>query len=95
MIPEEHLEADGRLKPAKSRRNAIYVWSGWVIVVCMLAMAVKSLVPWPWWNEYNATFWCEAFALWAFGVSWMVKGRFWGLLLLDERDREPAVAAAA
>ena len=66
----------------------------------MLAMAVKSLVPLitgtplPWWNEINATFWCEAFALWAFGISWMVKGRFWDLLLRDERDEKPTVAAA-
>ena len=29
----------------------------------------------------------EALALWAFGVSWMVKGRFFGRYLLDPRDR--------
>lgn len=101
VIPEQHLDADGQLKPAKSRRNAIYVWSGWVIVACMAAMAVKSVgayvagAPWPWWNEINATFWSEAFALWAFGLSWMVKGRFWGFLLRDRRDEEAAALAAA
>ena len=101
VIPEEHLEAGERLKVPKSRRNAIYVWSGWVIVVCMLAMAAKGLSSWitgeawPWWNALNITFWCEAFALWAFGISWMVKGRFWGFLFLDQRDVDAATALAA
>lgn len=99
VIPEEHLEA-GELTPTKSRRNAIYVWSGWVIVICMLAMAAKAIAwwidgeAWPWWNALNLTFWCEAFALWAFGISWMVKGRFWGRFFLDRRDQEAAAAAA-
>mgnify|MGYP000392097630 CR=1 FL=1 len=32
------------------------------------------------WNAARMTFWCEAVALMAFGVSWAVKGRIFGLL---------------
>ncbi|MDJ0943581.1 MAG: hypothetical protein QNJ30_08955 [Kiloniellales bacterium] len=101
VIPREQTDAEGRLTPVKRRRNRIYIWSGWVIVFSMLAMATNALVSyvtgesWAWWTAVNATFWFEALALWAFGVSWMVKGRFWKALLADPRDRTAAAPATA
>ncbi|NIA71226.1 hypothetical protein HBA54_21740 [Pelagibius litoralis] len=93
VIEDEHVTEDGELTPVKKARNRLYISSGVVIVVAMLAMAANALnsaitdMPWAWWTEYNATFWVEAAALWAFGVSWMVKGRLFGLVFLDPRDR--------
>jgi hypothetical protein len=40
------------------------------------------------WDFYNLTFWFESLALWAFGVSWMLKGRFLDKLLLDARETQ-------
>jgi len=83
----------GPLTSVKRTRNSFYVVSGWIIVVCILAIAANALnsyfgTMWVWWNEYNLTFVFEALALCAFGLSWLVKGRFWGYLLLDPQDRK-------
>lgn len=92
IIKNEHL-VDGKLTAVKRTRNRFYRLSGFVIVISMLAMATNALntaitgEPWKWWTDQNATFWFEALALWAFGLSWMVKGRFFGMFLLDPRDR--------
>ena len=37
------------------------------------------------WNRANLTFWFEALGLVAFGLSWCLKGRLFGLL----RDEPP------
>ncbi len=96
-VPARHFTNDGSLTPVKKTRNRIYIWSGWVIVISMLAIAVGELNAerWAWWDGINATFWFEAFALWAFGISWMVKGRFWETRLLDQRDEQNVHAVAA
>ncbi|WP_299847719.1 hypothetical protein [uncultured Roseovarius sp.] len=73
---------DNSLKPQKALRNRIYCISGTIIVVSMIAMILSKILTrvfgfeLAWWNDGNWTFWFEAFALWAFGFSWMVKGRF-------------------
>ena len=48
---------------------------------------------WEWWDDYNITFVMETVMLWAFGLSWAVKGRFGpfrstrlGRMVLDQRD---------
>ncbi|MEM8576320.1 MAG: hypothetical protein AAGF60_00565 [Pseudomonadota bacterium] len=74
-------DADGNPLPAKARRNTVYKLSGTIIVLSialLILQFVLSLIgrPIPWWNTYNATFWAEAAALWAFGFSWLTKGRF-------------------
>lgn len=84
---------DGRLKRDKIIRNTIYHICGGIMVLCIAAMALSAaLRAWTpidmsWWNAGNWTFWCEGIALWAFGLSWMVKGRFWDSFLKDEIER--------
>jgi hypothetical protein len=56
------------LPPGKRFRNRVYLICGIVMIVCIL-WAGSALV-WP-----RPVFWPEAIALWAFAVSWLVKGR--------------------
>jgi len=78
VIEERHRGSDGRLIPIKRLRNAIYYYTGAVIVLCMAAMAAKGLIDEDalvGWNMRNLTFVLEAVALVHFGIAWMVKGR--------------------
>lgn len=90
VIPGEHLSEGAGLKPAKRTRNRIYYVSGAVIVAAMTIMLANYVINFSAWNDVKATFVLETAALWAFGASWMVKGRFFGLGLLDDRDRKNA-----
>ncbi len=83
VIDKVHLDDDRNLTPQKRNRNRIYRASGIVIVVSMAAIVIGHFFFGDWWNLYNLTFWFESIALWAFGVSWMVKGQFFGAALLD------------
>ena len=80
-VESKHRNPDGTLKPAKKLRNAIYYFSGTVMLVCMLALAYSAFIPdappgeVTRWDAGNWTFWFEAIALVCFGISWMVKGR--------------------
>jgi len=62
--------------PKKLRRNLIYNICAIVIIVCLVAAGITSLLPtsvkahFPWW-----LFLYEALAIVAFGVSWFVKGQ--------------------
>ncbi|MEO1457533.1 MAG: hypothetical protein AAFV49_08175 [Pseudomonadota bacterium] len=95
VVPEEHENADGTLKPNKRRRNVLYYASGIAIVISMLAMGAEGFfgektpagAPPSFWDRNNLTFWFEALALWAFGISWMVRGRFYNLAFLDDREK--------
>lgn len=93
IIPDEHYDAQGNLKPAKRRRNFFYRAAAITIVCVLLAMGTKTAVEQinghdvHWWDPNNVTFIVEAIAMWAFGWSWIIKGRFFGLALLDDRER--------
>ena len=62
--------------PEKIIRNRIYKTCGWIIVVCILGIAIcsfsngafRALKP------YHPIFVLETFALLAFGYSWLIKG---------------------
>lgn len=56
------------LPPPKRVRNRVYLICGVVILACILWAG--SAIVWP-----HPVFWPEAIALWAFAVSWLVKGR--------------------
>jgi hypothetical protein len=86
-VIDDQRQQDRSLSLKKRARNRIYYASGSVILVSMAALGANGFIGFSGWNDFNLTFWCEAFALWAFGFSWMVKGRFSGFLLLDEQDR--------
>lgn len=83
---------DGTLTQDKITRNAFYITCGIVMILCILAMGAYAALSrftaldLSWWNAGRWTFWCEAIALWAFGLSWMVKGRFWDTLLKDKAE---------
>lgn len=78
------------LGPRKKRRNVIYRFCGYAIVVCILLMGIVAL---PAVNgavkQLQPVFWLESIAIVAFGFSWLIKGE----TLL--RDRGPAIAPAA
>ena len=96
VIPSVNANEDGTPTAVKKIRNKIYITSGVLIVVSILVLGASALISrisgesWNWWNDFNLTFWFEALALVSFGVSWMVKSRFYGKLLLDERDKRAA-----
>jgi len=85
-IEPEQRKPNGRLTTVKFTRNAFYYLCGAIIIFCILAMALSALViqftsiDMSWWDRGNWTFWFEAIALVAFGTSWLVKGRFLGML---------------
>ncbi len=87
MKPDQYEDAQ-KPNSVKRSRNTIYIVSGSLIVLSITALGLNALFEFPFWNNYNLTFWFEAIALWAFGFSWMVKGRwFFGLDLMDKEDR--------
>ena len=65
----------GHPTPEKRIRNRVYRACGWIMLACIALMgayylflrgsALTALKP---------VFWLESFALWAFGVSWFIKG---------------------
>ena len=72
----------------KKLRNAIYWLMGIAIFVCVAMLVYQALAlscgpgdpacdpgPLQDWNARNLTLVFEALALWAFGFSWLVKGR--------------------
>lgn len=65
---------------AKKRRNRIYIACGIVMFTSIIAIAVYLLIKedYPELSGYDPVFWCEAFALMAFGISWLTKGEFLG-----------------
>jgi len=76
-------EDKGELKGPKRIRNRIYNVTGAVILISMAAMGANGLASFSWWDGANLTFWFETAALWSFGISWIVKGRFFNTLLKD------------
>ena len=65
----------GECTPQKLARNRIYLECGLLIVFCILAIAVVSLLgkdhPI---QRFDPVFWLEAVAVCSFGLSWLVKG---------------------
>ena len=98
VVAGKDTAPDGSLTPAKRRRNGIYLASGLVILGCVAVLGIAAIA-WSetsvaWWTDRDMTFWLEWVALWAFGLSWAVKGRLFGIhRLLD--PGEPARVATS
>ena len=68
--------------PASSRavsrevllRKQVYKSIGWTISICSLLMVLSAILPAPI-NQLHPVFWLETIAYWAFGLSWMTRGR--------------------
>lgn len=61
----------------RQQRNTRYIISGWIMISCIACIGISLIAlteeqrAW-----YNTTFWFESVALWAFGYSWLTKGKF-------------------
>jgi hypothetical protein len=85
-------KSDGLPTPEKRIRNRIYTVCGLAILVCValialistfgMGAALAALKP---------IFWLESIALWAFGITWFIKGE----TLWRDRITEPARAIAS
>ena len=68
---------NGQIGTHKRRRNRIYFGCAMCITLAMVAIGGATVSEWylgslvPWWEGYRLTFVFEAF-----GVAWLVKGRF-------------------
>jgi uncharacterized membrane protein YobD (UPF0266 family) len=62
----------------KRRRNQVYMVCGWIIVAAIVLVIVSNIVDPP--SGWNTLYWLETVAVVAFGVSWLVKGEFLGIL---------------
>jgi divalent metal cation (Fe/Co/Zn/Cd) transporter len=70
----------------KVLRNRIYRACGGVIVSCLVLCAIAL---WRAPDSWRALFWLESIMVWAFALSWLVKGEFRGILA----DKPPAGGA--
>lgn len=55
--------------PGKAWRNAVYLGCGMTILACLVVIVVLFA------THRTDIFWPEAIAIWAFALSWLVKGR--------------------
>jgi Na+/melibiose symporter-like transporter len=61
----------------KKKRNKIYQWCGiimlgGILLIFLYFLFLKNIFPQL--TNIKPVFWLESFALWAFGISWLVKG---------------------
>lgn len=94
QVKSSQLDDNGHLDPNKKIRNRFYIFCGLLIAVSAAAMLSNFFFKFAWWDKIRMTFWCEAIALIAFGLAWMVKGRFFNLALLDQQEQSDLRAMA-
>jgi len=74
-------------KGKKGFRSKIYLLCGWVMVICIVGMAISRIVfTKEQLSSTEITYWGEAIALGAFGVAWIVAGKYIPFLV-DKEDR--------
>lgn len=65
-------------KTPKRKRNTTFHICGYIMIVCVLLIALYFFVlkeKFPELKHLDPVFWLETIALWAFGISWIVKGQ--------------------
>ena len=77
--------SSGAMTPEKRRRNIVYRTCGGVIAAAILLMFPSQLLP----DSWHAFLWLEMLCVFAFGISWLVKGGYLGVLA----DKTPAPAS--
>ena len=63
----------------KLKRNSVYKLCGIIMILCILTIGLYTAVlrnQFPMLVELKPICWLEAAMLWAFGISWLVKGEF-------------------
>jgi hypothetical protein len=63
---------------AKRHRNLVYRICGWTIVAAIAMIGISQVAHPP--QSWHTFLWLESIAVVAFGISWLVKGGFLGLL---------------
>ena len=77
-------KSSGNPTPEKLMRNRLYRICGWIMVVCIVMIALYYNIPAlnSGLKQYTPVFWLEGLALAAFGLSWLTKGE----TLLKDKD---------
>lgn len=84
------IKTDPKRPPTRRKlaRNRVYRICGWVMIGCMVAIALHNLLGVPeWLARLEPVLWLEWTLLWAFGFAWYVKGEG---ALADEKAAQPA-----
>jgi hypothetical protein len=68
----------GEMTTRKRQRNLVYTVCGVVMAVAIACVILSNIVKPP--GSWNTLFWLESVCVVAFGVSWLVKGGFLGVL---------------
>ena len=78
IVHAEQRHGPNTLTEQKFRRNVVYVTSGFAILLAagMIIANKAGAFDDRWWRAGNWMFRMEAVMLFAFGLSWLVKGRF-------------------
>ena len=72
-------KTEAKKTPTKRKilRNKVYKACGYMIAICILLIAIYSILPENMasiFKSYKPVYWLEALAILAFGVSWFTKG---------------------
>jgi len=81
-------KSGGAKTAAKKQRNIVYRTCGVIIIAAMVMVPVSNVLDPPAW--LHAFFWLETICVVAFGISWLVKGGFLGILA----DKSPTPVPA-
>lgn len=67
----------------KKQRNLVYKFCGYIILGSLILLIIYTIFKCqlPILHKYHIIFWLESIALFAFGTSWLVKGKF----ILDDK----------
>lgn len=72
-------KSHGQITKMKIKRNSLYRTCGFIMLSCIALIGVIALLNhfgiWLGLKKLHYIFWLESIALWAFGISWLVKGR--------------------
>jgi len=79
--------SSGDMTLEKRHRNLLYRTCGVIMFAAILAMFPSQLAP----DSWHLFLWLETLSVLAFGVSWLIKGGFLGILA----DKKPAPAPSA
>lgn len=70
----EFTRVRATLTPQKKIRNGIYRTCGWIMILCLVGIVLSFIIKAAWLESLDPVFWGEAVSIFAFGVSWLVKG---------------------
>lgn len=77
---------DGNPTPEKKDRNKVYKACGYTMIGCLVLLGVYFVIfsdGYPQIDKLKPVFWLETIMLWAFGLSWLVKGE----VILGDKKR--------